>query len=254
MDCEAAEAGEWIVQAARNRQSGFITFKLQTIVIMGVVALLGLVVVPVWVSRSAGPREVILATNLDTVAEVYALTLAEGGPGASLLTTPGPKTAAAFRASLRRPVVNHASHSSAVVSGDDWTSAGAAPGVWITSRREASPAEPAGNQHIGAALAGTVIVYVGPDLEIDVYAVSLTEETSSRRCTLLAPDRRSRRLARLGRRARTPRPHEHVRFDAEVYVLKGNVRRRRPWQRMSSSLLDRSGALSGATSMPCAAR
>jgi hypothetical protein len=159
------------MRTRRSDQGGYIVIKLQTIVIVGVVALLGLVVVPVWVSQAAGPREVTLAANVDTVAELYAMALAEG-PGTSPLTTPGPEAAAALRASLQRQVTNPITRSSAVVAGDDWRAQGKAPGVWITSRPEGSPAGLAEQMQMWSFLEGTVIVYVGPKLGIDVYGVS----------------------------------------------------------------------------------
>jgi hypothetical protein len=168
-----ARAGGRAMRARHSDESGFSAVKLQAIVIVGVVALLGLVVVPVWVSQAAGPREVTLAANVNTVAKLYTMALAEG-PGASPLTTPGPEAAAALRASLQRPVTNQLTHSSAVVAGDDWRAGGTAPGVWITSRPEGSPGGLAEATQTWRALAGTVIVYVGPDLAVDVYAVSTT--------------------------------------------------------------------------------
>lgn len=119
-------------------ERGFIiTIKVQTVVIVGVVALLGLVVVPVWVSRAAGPRDVTLATNVDTVAKLYAIALLEGP--SSPLTTPGPEAAAVLSTHLQRPVTNPLTRSSAIVAGDEWPAQGEAPGVWITSRSEALP-------------------------------------------------------------------------------------------------------------------
>lgn len=159
------------MRTLRGDQGGYITVRLQTIVIVGVVALLGLVVVPVWVSQAAGPREVTLAANVDAVAKLYAMALAES-PGVSPLITPGPEAAVSLRASLQRPVANQLSHSSAVVAGDDWRAQGKAPGVWITSRPEGSPEGLAKQMRMWNALAGTVIVYVGPNLAIDIYAVS----------------------------------------------------------------------------------
>jgi hypothetical protein len=154
----------------RDERGFIITIKVQTIVIVGVVALLGLVVIPVWMSRAAGPQEVTLATNVDTVAKLYAIALLEGP--ASPLISPGPETAGALGAHLQRPVTNPLTRSSAIVAGDDWPGHGEAPGVWITTRPEGAPAALAKQMQMWNALAGTVIVYVGPSLEIDVFAVS----------------------------------------------------------------------------------
>jgi type II secretory pathway pseudopilin PulG len=158
--------------ARLRSQSGFIiTIKLQTIVIVGVVALLGLIVIPVWVSRSAGPREATLAMNVNAVAKVYSIAVLDAQ--SSLLMRPGPQAAAELLRSVRPPVTNQRSHSSVVQAGDEWRTAdGAAPGVWITANPVAAPEELAKRADLWTQLAGTVIVHVNADGAVDIFAVA----------------------------------------------------------------------------------
>ena len=160
------------MRARLRGQDGNISVKLQAIVIIGVVALLGLVVVPVWVSRAASPHEASLAMNVETVTQVYAMAAANGMQ-ASPLRQAGSEAAAALRGSLLRPVANQRSHSVAVQAGDEWrTKAGTAPGVWITSSPDASPATFAADPGLRLKLSGAVIVYLSPDGSVDVYGVA----------------------------------------------------------------------------------
>jgi hypothetical protein len=161
------------MRTRRRTEDGFIlVVKLQTIVIVGVAALLALIVIPVWVSRASGPRGATLAMNVDAVAKVCSMTLLGDAQGGFLLR-PAPEAAADLHGSLHPPVVNQRSHSSVILVGDEWrTNAGTAPGVWVTTNPVASPEELAKRADLWMQLAGTVIVFVAPDGAVDVFAVA----------------------------------------------------------------------------------
>lgn len=152
----------------RTPQSGSI--KLQTLVILALALLVGLVAVPVWVSRAAGPRDVVLSSNTRTVAATVATVIMDS-PSPSPLATPGPQSAALIRDLFSRPVVNPVSHSKAIMCGAEWRTSGAAPAVWVTSRTDAGVSEIASDGSLRASLAGTIIVHVAADGGVDVFAV-----------------------------------------------------------------------------------
>jgi hypothetical protein len=159
---------EGTMMRQRTPQSG--SAKLQTLVILTVVVLVGMVAVPVWVSRAAGPRDVVLKANTRTVAATVATVIMDS-PSPSPLATPGPQSAALIRDLFSRPVVNPVSHSKTIMCGAEWRTDGAAPAVWVTSRTDAGVSGITDDSALRAALAGTIIVHVGADGSVDVFAV-----------------------------------------------------------------------------------
>lgn len=153
---------------SRALQTGSI--KLQTIVIIGVVALAGLVAIPAWASRASGPRDAVLASNTRAVGETYAIALAQG-PSPSPLTTPSPETAGTLRSLFAKTVANPVTHSTTIASGDAWPSGSCAPAVWITSRADATSRALAADGQRGRALAGTIVVHIDAT-GIDIFAVA----------------------------------------------------------------------------------
>jgi hypothetical protein len=152
----------------RRRQRGFIA--LQTVVILGSAILGGMVALPVWVSQAAAPQGAVIAVNLQAVSTIYEQGLIEDD-GSSTWSTPSPETASALSASLKHPVVNQISHSTAIVGGELPQAGEPAPAVWITASVETSEELIVADRNLVADLAGTIVVHVGsPSLE--VYAVS----------------------------------------------------------------------------------
>jgi len=143
--------------------------RLQTLVILAVAALIGLVALPVWVSRAAGPRDAVLLANTRAVATLYGTALLES-PSPSPLATPSPETAATVRGLLQKPVVNPITSSRDILGDDEWRAGDVAPAVWITSRGDASPTALAATDKLAEALTGAIIVYVGAD-GVEVFAV-----------------------------------------------------------------------------------
>ena len=152
----------------RNPQAGKI--KIQTLASLFVLALVGLVALPIWVSQANAPRETVLKANTRAVATTYASAIIDSATP-SPLTTPGPQTAAIVRRLFQRPVVNPVTHSAAVVSGDDWRTQGDAPAIWITSRPDAGPQGIAHDTSLRDLLQGVIIVHIVAGAGIDVFAV-----------------------------------------------------------------------------------
>jgi hypothetical protein len=152
----------------RNTQRGSV--KLQSIAIIALATIVGLIVVPVWTSHAAALTGGVLAGNTHAVATVYAATLLESRSPAPQGSS-GPETASAVRVGLSRPLVNPVSHSAAIVSGDDWRASGGAPAVWITSRTDVTPAALSTARPLRAALTGTIIVHTRPGQGVDFFAV-----------------------------------------------------------------------------------
>ena len=138
--------------------------------ILIVAALVGLVTVPVWVSKAAGPRDVVLTSNVQTVAAVYGSAVADPS-SPSCLRTPNPETGRVFAALFRRPVVNPVTHSSRIVGGNEWRTDEGAPAVWVTARPDATAHAFASDRQLCEALVGTIVVHVTAEGGVDVFAV-----------------------------------------------------------------------------------
>jgi len=151
-----------------KRQKGLIS--LQTLAILASVTLGGVVAMPVWVSRAAAPQGAVIAADMRTIAMVYTQGLVESDQ-TSMWTTPRPETAVALSASLKRPVVNQISHSTAIVGGGVPQEGGPAPAVWVTSGSETSPRSIVAHRDLLVDLAGTIVVHVD-GVSMEVYAVS----------------------------------------------------------------------------------
>lgn len=143
---------------SRSSQSGFAV--IQTTVLLAVVAVVGLIAVPVYVSRAAGPRDAVLAANVRSISAAL-------GEQALESPSPSPATAvdldliaAGIRGAFVRPVANPVSHSVDVLVGDDWSARTGAPAVWVTDSPSGDPRVVGDDDGLRAALAGAVVVFV----------------------------------------------------------------------------------------------
>jgi hypothetical protein len=159
----------------RRSQKGFVS--LQTLLILASFTLGGGVAVPVWMSRAAAPQGAVIASDMRTIAMVYAQELLESDES-SVWSAPRPETAAALSASLKRPVVNQISHSTTIVGGDLPEEGEPAPAVWITASAEMSEQSVAAHSDRLIDLAGTIVVHVdGSSLEVYVVSESGSVKT-----------------------------------------------------------------------------